>query len=159
MRPSKYVNVLILFALSVLAGLGAEILLALLRRRNTGCAWQGVAATVIGIALALQPVLHSARVYRGIFSLPDFKTSPEVFHHTASRRLLGKLERFRGAKPQLLALNQYYNMRRNVGTITWNGGTLLPENAIPKFVVDRRGLQHANPDYISEARCEPSASC
>jgi hypothetical protein len=50
------------------------------------------------------------------------------------------------------ALNEYNNVKRNVGTIDWYADIYLPEEAIPRYWVDpETGRQHANPNYSGEA--------
>jgi tetratricopeptide (TPR) repeat protein len=38
-----------------------------------------------------------------------------------------------------------------VGTIDWDGDLLLPERAIPRFLIDERQVRHPNPEYRREA--------
>jgi hypothetical protein len=80
------------------------------------------------------------------FTQPQPEYARRPFYQVSYRKLIGTIKKGRGA---LHKDDQYNNVRRNIGTITWNGNIVLKENAVPKFIIDKQGEQ-PNPDYIGE---------
>lgn len=163
MQPGKYVSGILPFSSALLAGLALDRLLAWLEARAGLAArtpaWWGALAGAF-LALASTPLATSFAVSRDLFTSDDFEVSPEPFHQVASTALLGGRARYRGASLEPRETNQYYNLRRNVGTLTWYGGMILPERATPRFAIDPDGQRLPVAGYRGEVRClETNADC
>lgn len=47
----------------------------------------------------------------------------------------------------------YFNLTKNIGTITWYGVVALRENAAPKLLINENGTAMRNPNYWGEIYC------
>jgi hypothetical protein len=165
MQPGKYVSGILPFAAALLAGLALDRLLAWPRARaglapGSPARW-GVLAGAF-LALAGAPFARSLEVTWSLFPRDDFAAPREPFHQVASAALLGGRDRYRGVPLEPREANQYHNLRRGVGTLTWYGGVILPERATPRFLVERDGSRVPVAGYRGELRCEaadPEVGC
>jgi hypothetical protein len=149
----KYFNIYILSALCILAAFGLEAIYA---KARDLCGWLSERTSwkpmpvvfLLLAALALLPLARPAlKAFDKAFNSPQPHLARGEFYQVSYRRLIGTIRKGRGA---LRKDDQYNNVRRNIGTITWSGNIVLPENAVPKLIIDKQG-EHANPDYIGEA--------
>lgn len=149
----KYFNIYILSSFCILAAFGFEGIYSEAKQRLSGwlnqrTSWKPIPAAFLLIAaLALLPLfLPVLKYFNTAFNLPQPHFARGEFYQVSYRRLMGTIRKGRGA---LRKDDQYNNVRRNIGTITWSGNIVLHENAVPKFIIDKKGEQ-LNPDYIGE---------
>jgi hypothetical protein len=150
----KYFNIYILTSICLLAAFGLQALYhrtrAFLDKHVAGERSRRLATTAFVLmgALALTPVLVSTSSFLNTaFSQSQPSYARGDFFQVSYRFLIGAIKKRRKS---VANEDQYFNVRRNIGTITWNGNIVLPENAVPKFIIDRTG-EYPNPDYVGEA--------
>jgi hypothetical protein len=101
------------------------------------------------------------RTYGTLFTLPDFSAPREMFYQVSEQALVGVIDRYRQTPEDHILANQYYNIRRGVGTITWYGNMVFPEYTKPKVLIDANGLPVLQQRYLGEAYClgSPGNGC
>jgi len=137
--PAKYFSFPLLFCAATICGLGVSAI----RRKTADRRFLALAA--LGLVLAaIQWIDASWTILDGAFDvkLPQVNREPDFFQVRRRRDVYRTLRTSRS--------NQYFNVIRNVGTIDWNSAFMLPENAIPRFVVDRHNRAHEVPAYPGE---------
>lgn len=157
----KYWNGFILFSLCGLVAVGLvptlRVLEAMLQRHS---AWRpDRIRKAVNAAILVVPALVSWTVFQGHFGEAAAEPVREDFHHVSFARWAGMVGRYRVPDLSIPETVMYHNMRRDVGTITWYGNFVLPENAQPRFVVDEAGQKENNGSYRGEASCLGAEEC
>jgi hypothetical protein len=150
----KYFNIYILTAVCMLAAFGLEGLYKRLQKglqtrfteHSSGILIPAVFVVISMLAVA-PPLIPTFNALSSAFAKPQSSYTRGQFYQISYRRLIGTI---RKGRKSLRDDDQYNNVRRNIGTITWNGNIVLPENPVPKFIIDSKG-EHLNPDYVGEA--------
>ncbi len=143
-RPGKYFAPPVLFCVVVLAGFGLD---SLLRRISSLQVRVCVGALVL--TLGIVPMFHrvwwvSAQSYTFEMPVPrPWPVAGEGFFQVQSR----KLPIWRAGPPESLA---HVNLARGVGTIDWYTGVHYPNQAVPRYFVERDGSYTPNPSYRGE---------
>ena len=162
----SYASLVIVFCICTIAAIGFDRLRQLVahgRQKQAGAA--GLEADRLLVSFAAVTVAYSAAVamllYGALFSLPDFVTPRETFYQVSDQKLVGVIGRYRETPPDHLEANQYYNIRRGVGTITWYGNLVFPEHARAKVLVDASGASIPQEGYRGEVHCvdAPKGEC
>jgi len=157
----KYFSVSILFFVCVLVAVGGQRILAIalpstLAKPPERKSVKHLAATACLITAVLaQPLWQNAPRFNGLFSAENQVPSRQVFHHVASRELLGVVDRYRLSTPRIL---MYDNIRSGVGTVTWYGNMVFPEKAKAKLLLPVENEADAQPGYRGELYCEQVAA-
>jgi hypothetical protein len=75
----------------------------------------------------------------------------EEFYHVASPSLINDIDRYRllPENERTPMTDQFHNIVRGIGTITWYGNFVYPEHAVPRFYLIGDEA-HPNPDYLGE---------
>ena len=101
----------------------------------------------------IQITRQSIRVYGSLFTRPDFNAPREPFYQVSDQSLVGKIDRYRETPEDHLLANQYYNIKRGVGTITWLGNMVFPEFTKAKVIIDTNGNPVYQEGYLGEVYC------
>lgn len=152
-----YLSLPMLFCTCSLAALGVEGLSRLtitaelkksfggLLRRIAG--WLIVAIMIVNIAYL---VVAAESIYSVLFNVMDTPPLKEGFYQIAYRRHIGKLLRYREPPTYLPEVNQYFNIRRGIGTITWLGNMVFAERPKAAKIFDESGIVTAQEGYRGE---------
>lgn len=152
---AKYWNLPILMAAGALSGLGLQHIVYTMadkvKERHRPLAI--IVLFAAGVFLTLDaPADWAKSVWGKTFpeSLADLPPAEE-FYQVSSLAVVGEVERYRhlpeaDRTPQA---DQYHNIMRGIGTITWYGNFVYPENAEPRFFLSK-GESEANPAYKGE---------
>jgi hypothetical protein len=152
-----YASLVILFCVCLLSAIGFEKILnfLLFHKKNHKKIMLIIEGCLIG--LTLTGIIYSSflaiSIYGALFPLKTFSERRENFFQVADQVLYGVINRYREVPPDQLLSNQYYNIRRGVGTITWLGNLQFLENAKPKYLVGEKGNLILQKDYSGEIYC------
>ncbi len=161
-QPVKYWNFFVLLGLVLLAGVGADGLVA----RMAGGNLKRLAWALIGLTL-LVPATQNRSAFRQLFAEPrtaepDEGAFRQVLLIDEEATLSGSAEGVRAVassaavqehrRPGLAT--EFLNVPRGVGTINWYGSFAAPEVAIPAEFATLAGERIANRDYRGEAWIE-----
>jgi hypothetical protein len=154
---TKYFNVFVLFTLCGLAALGFDAVAQLLRETFGFVAKPTVEKIILGgifVAAILHPAVYSFGINWQLYRVPPKTFLPDQFYHVASSRWLGvSNHRWRGPEPGIDETVMYFNVQKNIGTITWYGNVALREHATPKFLISENGTVTRNPNHRGEVYC------
>jgi len=149
-KYGKYFNVYILTSVCLLSAFGFEGLYCQIKELVKTRFKERVsrklipgAALILGIVALALPLIPTFRSLNGAFAKaqPSFGRGP--FYQISYKPPIGRSLRL------LRKDDQYNNVRRNIGTITWHGNIILRESAVSRFIIDEEG-EHPNQDYIGE---------
>jgi hypothetical protein len=156
-----YLNLPMLFCTCSLAALGVEglrrmTLAAALKKSFGGmprriAGWPIMAIMVVNIAYL---VVHAEPIYSGAFNILDSPPPKEGFYQVAYRDYLGKASRYREPPEDRPEVNQYFNIRRGIGTITWLGNMVFAEHPKARKVFDKSGSATVQEGYVGEVYCD-----
>lgn len=138
-QPYQLTNYFMLFSLVILAAYGFVPIENLPSKKSR------LLLGLVSLLFLIQPWLVNRTAYETTFTKP----APELKIEKRFYQVQGK-NMNRGA-PRSLYSQQYFNVKRNVGTIDWDGDVLLPENAEGKMFVDADDMQTPNSAYRAEA--------
>lgn len=136
--------------------LGLAALAALITERMIGAGWTWRPDVVRAIVLGLGLVVLADRAIdryvsmSALFGEPPAPAQQQPFHQVSYAPLQGVVSRYRETPARLGLADQYRNLKRNVGTITWLGNMVLPEHAIAAALVDHDGRKVPSPSYRGE---------
>lgn len=161
-QPVKYWNFFVLLGLVLLAGVGADGLVARVAGRNA----KRLAWALIGLSL-LVPATQNRSAFRQLFAEPRPAGPAEGAYRqillvdeeaTLSRsreevRAIASSAAVQEHRRPALAI-EFLNVPRGVGTINWYGSFAAPEVAIPAEFAALSGARIANPEYRGEAWIE-----
>lgn len=142
--PVKYFSGQIVFSMAVV---GASVF-GLLEERLGGGSRRFVAASAIILVASLGLYPYVAGLQLTTYSLKPWNrllaqtTDSEFF--TVRGRDLPRIRYWPAGA------NQYLNLLQNVGTIDWYNSLLLPEHAVPRYLVDPANRRIPNSDYRGE---------
>ena len=139
----KYFNIYVLTSVCMLAAFGLEGLYNRFQKglettfteHSSGNLIRAV-FLVMGMLAVASPMIPTFNSFSNAFAEPQSSYARGQFYQISYRRLIGTI---RKGRKSLRDDDQYNNVRRNIGTITWNGNIVLPENAVPKFIVELNG--------------------
>jgi hypothetical protein len=115
-----------------------------------------IVLSAIFCAAILHPFVHSFLINWQLYQLPPPEATPKQFYQVASARWVGvpsNHNRWRGPEPGVDETVMYFNLQKNIGTITWYGSFTLRENAAAKFLIGDNGTTEKNPNYEGEVYC------
>ena len=154
---TKYWNIFVLFTLCALAALGLDAITELFGRifaRAEQSFIQKVVLAGIFLAAIFHPAIHSFWINWALYRSGPIETTPGPFYQVASSRWLGFTKhRWRVHNARIDETIMYFNLKKNVGTITWYGTVALRENASPKLLIYENGTAMRNPNYRGEIYC------
>jgi hypothetical protein len=161
----KYSNVFILTSVCMLAaeGLHRLYMMSLKVFPRSKIAGAAIFFVLSATALAL-PLSSTVEYFNRAFAVEQPKFDQEKFYQVAYRPLVGKIDTYRMPPHDFPYANQYYNIRKGIGTITWYGDIVFRESAAPKIFVESDGSLRANDEYrgevflVGESRSSGSAT-
>jgi hypothetical protein len=147
----KYSNVFILTSVCMLAAEGLHRLYMSFHEvfHRSKIVGPMIFFILSAIALAL-PLLSTVEYFNQTFAIEQPQFDKEKFYQVAYHPLFGKIDAYREPPRKLLYADQYYNIRKGIGTITWYGNFVFKENAVPKIFVESDGSLRANDQYHGE---------
>jgi hypothetical protein len=155
---TKYWNVFVLFALCGLAAMGFDAVADLLARtfgRSGARRGRNFVLGAIFAAAIIHPAWYAFWINWSLFQRAPRAFTPEEFYQIADSRWAGVTNtRARPPTPGADGTVMYFNLQKNIGTITWYGVIAFSENAEPKFLIDGNGTARKNPNYRGEVYCE-----
>ncbi len=137
---AKYFNYFILFTLCGYAPLGMQW-----ANRRFSRPWVAQAALALSL---IQPAMATLDYFHQAFddSLKFEQTQrSETFYHMAFEPYYKKVDKYRLVSPLAVHLHQYFNVKNNIGTITWYGNLVYPEMAQPKYLYQDEEFKVVNP--------------
>jgi hypothetical protein len=99
-------------------------------------------------------VRQNRPIFNGLFSIENRLPLRQNFHHVASRELLGVVDRYRTTEPAILLYN---TIRSGVGTLTWYGNMVFPENPRAKILLPINNGRESQAGYRGELYCTAAA--
>jgi hypothetical protein len=154
---TKYWNVFVLFALCGLAAVGFDAIAELLGRIFARAEQSFVQKVVLAgtfLAAVFHPAIYSFWINWDLYQRAPIESTPGQFYQIVSSRWAGLTpHRWRTPEPGIDATVMYFNLAKNIGTITWYGVVALREDAAPKFVIDENGTAKKNSNYRGEVYC------
>jgi hypothetical protein len=147
----KYFNVFIVTSICLLAAVGLH---RLYMTSNKIFSAKRMAAAITFSALSVTtlafPLWSTVDYFNQAFRIEEPDFDRELFYHVAFRPLVGKIHKYR-QPPAFPYANQYHNVRKGIGTITWYGNFVFRESAVPKIFVENDGALQPNQQYRGEA--------
>jgi hypothetical protein len=156
---TKYWNVFALFTVCGLAALGFDAINQLLRRAFTSPGQHMVRKIMLGgifSAAILHPSVYSFGINWQLYQVPLREVRPQQFYQVASASWVGVPSHDRWGRGPIRGVEEtvmYFNLQKNIGTITWYGSVVLPENAAAKFLINKNGTARKNANYRGEVYC------
>ncbi len=158
-----YTSLVILFCVCGLIALGFDKLRRLIALSHADAhGWEGfltdkaiLLVTALGILIIARQSFLSNTM---LFTVPDYSAPRESFYQVGDQSLMGVVSRYRETPMDHLLANQYYNLRRGVGTITWLGNFVFPEHTQPKYLIDANDHALPQSEYMGEVYCENPAN-
>ena len=147
----KYSNVFILTSVCMLAGVGLHRLYMMSHKVFPKSKIVGPAIFLVLSATTLAlPLSSTVEYFNRAFTVKQPEFDQEKFHQVAYRPFVGHIDPYRESPRAFLNANQYYNIRKGVGTITWYGNFVFRESTVPKIFVESDGTLRANDQYHGE---------
>jgi hypothetical protein len=156
---TKYWNVFALFAVCGLAALGFDATTQLFQRAFTSPGQRIVVKIVLGgifFAAILHPFVYSFGINWQLYQFPPTEVTARQFYQVASASWDGVPSHGRwgrGPERGVEDTVMYFNLQKNIGTITWYGSVVLPEKAAAKFLINKNGTARKNANYKGEVYC------
>lgn len=144
-----YLSLPMLVCFVVLAASGMEWVLS-----TTG-SWRArplvYGALACGAAFILAGRVDARRQATALlFGEPPAPASRQPFQQVAYAPNEGVVSRYRETPGFIAAADQYRNLKRGIGTITWLGNMVFPEYAVAAIRIDERGRAHQSPAFSGE---------
>jgi len=157
----KYFSVSVLFCICGLLALGAQRVLAvtlswIARTSSAPARVQGTIIACLCLAALAQPVAQSWPVFQKLFHAENSVPVRQPFHHVAAGDLLGVVDRYRATEPPSLLYDQ---TRSGIGTITWYGNMVFPENPKAKVLLPINNEPEMQAGYRGELYCAEALNC
>ena len=146
----KYANVFILTSVCMLAAVGLHRICLLVMRRIKDHTYVRVCFLGFAAIAVILPLWSTFHYFDQAFAVKQPKYSREAFYQVAYTPHIRNIDRYR-EPPGFLYTDQYRNIRKGIGTITWYGNFAFEENAVPRIFVELDGNPRENPQYIGES--------
>lgn len=144
-----YLSLPMLVCLVVLAANGMESVLSMVRAWPVRSLAYGALACSVAV-IVTDRVAARAQAMSSLFGEPPAPSVRQPFRQVAYAPNEGVVSRYRETPWSVAGADQYRNLQRGVGTITWLGNMVFPEHAVAAERIDEHGRVQRSSSFTGE---------